>query len=164
MKAIRDAIPKIDNNTIIQKTIPEGDIEGYMSKGWNKIQGYVAKYDDVSHIKNYDDVVESSRLDYVNSDGIRPYPEGGNEYGYIKFATSEADEISIPYGEKFGGTNTDLPPCTLNGFTAARNGEIVPEWTLNKRITPNVVSELHNVVDGTDTIIGIFDGTNFVPY
>ncbi|AAK78121.1 Hypothetical protein, CF-5 family [Clostridium acetobutylicum ATCC 824] len=31
MKAIRDAIPKIDKNTFIQKTIPKSDIEGYLS-------------------------------------------------------------------------------------------------------------------------------------
>lgn len=162
MKAIREAIPKIDNNTIIQKTIPEGDIEGYMSKGWNQIGGYVAKYDDVSHIKNYDDVVESFRLDYVTGDGIRPYPEGGNQYGYIKFKTKAADEISIPYGEIFGGTNTDGAPCTLNGFTAARNGGIVPEWILDNRVTPVKGSELHKVINGKDTVIGIFDGKNFI--
>jgi hypothetical protein len=163
MQAIRDEIPKIDTNTFIQKTIPEGDIEGYLSNGWNQIGGYVAKYDDVSHIKNYDDVVESSRLDYVLKDGTMPYPENGNVYGYIKFTPSETNGISIPYGEIFGGTNTDGAPCTLNGFTGARNGEIIPEWMFDNRVTPDEGSELHKVVDGSDKIIGIFDGTKFVP-
>jgi hypothetical protein len=172
MQAIRDEIPKIDTNTFIQKTIPEGDIEGYLSSGWNQIGGYVAKYDDVAHIKNYDDVahiknyddvVESSRLDYVTADGNRPYPEGGNTYGYIKFTTSQTNRISIPYGKVFGGANTDGAPCMLNGFTGARNGEVIPEWMLNNRLTPDEGSELHKVVDDSDKIIGIFDGTKFVP-
>ncbi len=163
MKAIREAVPKIDANTYIQKTIPASDIDKYIGEdGWSTIGGYVERYDDVSHIKGYDNVVESSRLDYVTGDGVRPYPEGGDTYGYIKFKTEEIDKISIPYGKDFGGMNTDGPPCTLNGFTAARNGEVVPEWTLDARITPNEGAELHKVVNGKDTVVAIFDGEHFV--
>ena len=90
MKAIREAVPKIDANTYIQKTIPASDIDKYIGEdGWSTIGGYVARYDDVSHIKGYNNVVESSRLDYVTGDGVRPYPEGGDTYGYIKFKTKE---------------------------------------------------------------------------
>ena len=163
MKAIREAVPKIDANTYIQKTIPASDIDKYIGEdGWSTIGGYVARYDDVSHIKGYDNVVESSRLDYVTGDGVRSYPEGGDTYGYIKFKTEEIDKISIPYGKDFGGMNTDGLPCTLNGFTAARNGEVVPEWTLDARITPNEGAELHKVVNGKDTVVAIFDGEHFV--
>lgn len=52
MKAIREAVPKIDANTYIQKTIPASDIDKYIGEdGWSTIGGYVARYDDVSHIK-----------------------------------------------------------------------------------------------------------------
>ena len=55
MKAIREAVPKIDANTYIQKTIPASDIDKYIGEdGWSTIGGYVARYDDVSHIKGYD--------------------------------------------------------------------------------------------------------------
>ena len=58
MKAIREAVPKIDANTYIQKTIPASDIDKYIGEdGWAAIGGYVARYDDVSHIKGYDNVV-----------------------------------------------------------------------------------------------------------
>ena len=76
--------------------------------------------------------------------------------------TEEIDKISIPYGKDFGGMNTDGPPCTLNGFTAARNGEVVPEWTLDARITPNEGAELHKVVNGKDAVVAIFYGEHFV--
>ena len=110
MKAIREAVPKIDANTYIQKTIPASDIG---EDGWSTIGGYVARYDDVSHIKGYDNVVESSRLDYVTGDGVRPYPEGGDTYAYIKFKTTDAEKIKTPYGEIFGGTNTDGPSYSV---------------------------------------------------
>ena len=163
MKAIREAVPKIDANTYIQKTIPASDIDKYIGEdGWSTIGGYVARYDDVSHIKGYDNVVESSRLDYVTGDGVRPYPEGGDTYAYIKFKTTDAEKIKTPHGEIFGGTNTDGPPCTLNGFTGARNGQIIPEWSLSgEYVKPKKGAELHKVVNGKDTV-AIFDGKHFV--
>ena len=164
MKAIREAVPKIDANTYIQKTIPASDIDKYIGEdGWSTIGGYVARYDDISHIKGYDNVVESSRLDYVTGDGVRPYPEGGDTYAYIKFKTTDAEKIKTPYGEIFGGTNTDGPPCTLNGFTGARNGQIIPEWSLSgEYVKPKKGVELHKVVNGKDTVVAIFDGKHFV--
>ena len=162
MKAIREAVPKIDANTYIQKTISASDIDKYIGEdGWAAIGGYVARYDDVSHIKGYDNVVESSRLDYVTGDGVRPYPEGGDTYGYIKFKTKRTNKIEIPYGKVFGGTNVDGPPCTLNGFTGARNGAIVPEWELSVRVKPNKGAELHKVINEKDTVVAIFDGKHF---
>ena len=162
MKAIREAVPKIDANTYIQKTISASDIDKYIGEdGWAAIGGYVARYDDVSHIKGYNNVVESSRLDYVTGDGVRPYPEGGDTYGYIKFKTKKTNKIEIPYGKVFGGTNVDGPPCTLNGFTGARNGAIVPEWELSVRVKPNKGAELHKVINEKDTVVAIFDGKHF---
>ena len=162
MKAIREAVPKIDANTYIQKTIPASDIDKYIGEdGWSTIGGYVARYDDVSHIKGYDNVVESSRLDYVTGDGVRPYPEGGDAYGYIKFKTKRTNKIEIPYGKVFGGINVDGPPCTLNGFTGARNGAIAPEWELSVRVKPNKGAELHKVINEKDTVVAIFDGKHF---
>ena len=162
MKAIREAVPKIDANTYIQKTISASDIDKYIGEdGWSTIGGYVARYDDVSHIKGYNNVVESSRLDYVTGDGVRPYPEGGDTYGYIKFKTKRTNKIEIPYGKVFGGTNVDGPPCTLNGFTGARNGAIVPEWELSVRVKPNKGAELHKVINEKDTVVAIFDGKHF---
>ena len=158
LKAIREAIPKGDNNTYFQKVLSAEDIPKYLGKdGFSEIQGFIAQYDDVSHIKTYDDVVESFRLDYVVG-GKRPFPEGGDTYGYIKFKTDNVENIGIPFGEKMGGINTDAPPCTLNGFTGARNGEIIAEWYVdgNNRLKLIAGAELHKVVNGVDTIIAIF--------
>lgn len=64
-----------------------------------------------------------------------------------------------------GGTNTDGAPCTLNGFTGARNREILPEWKVTNKNGVNLRqgAELHKVVDGVDTLIGIFIDGKFKP-
>ena len=62
-----------------------------------------------------------------------------------------------------GGTNTDGYPCGLNGFAASRNGEVVPEFSCisGQKVEPIKGAELHKVVNGKDTVVGIFDGSHF---
>ncbi|SDZ50609.1 hypothetical protein SAMN05421736_11533 [Evansella caseinilytica] len=156
MKEIRDSVPPITNDTLLHKTVPAADIKKYLSGEYAEIGGYVAKADDVAHIKKYDDVVESFRLDYT-WDGKRPFPEGGNSYGVIKFSSNYADNVEIPYGKRLGGANTDGPPCTLNGFTGSRNGELVPEWQFNSRYAPNDRAELYGVTDGVEKLLAVYD-------
>ncbi|AME06567.1 T7SS effector LXG polymorphic toxin [Bacillus siamensis] len=162
MKEIRDAVPLINKDTLLQKTIPIQDVENYLSGKYTEIGGYVAKAEDVANIRMYDDVVESSRLDYAFPDGTRPYPEGGDSYAMIRFKTSNPEEIEIPYGKQFGGSNNDGPPCTQNGFTGARNGKIIPEWVFTRRMKPKAGSELYKVINGQEQLVGIFDGKKFI--
>ena len=146
-----------------EKIIPLEDIGKYLGDGGRStIRGYVARYNDVCHLRGYDEVVEAMRLDY-KIDGVRPYPEGGDSYGYIKFRTRNVENIEIPFGKAMGGTNTDGYPCGLNGFTASRNGEVVPEFFCirGKEVKPMRGAELHRVVNGRDTVVGIFDGSHF---
>jgi predicted ribonuclease toxin of YeeF-YezG toxin-antitoxin module len=163
MLDIRNSVSPITKDTFLQKTIPVMDIEKYLSGVYAEIGGYVAKLDDVGHIKDYGAVVESSRLDYTTWDGSRPFPEDGHTYGKIKFKTNAIEDIEIPYGERLGGKNTDGPPCTLNGFTASRNDEVIPEWRFADRHLPKKGAELFIVEDGVEKLVGIFNGEYFVP-
>ncbi len=163
MKRIRESIPKGNADTYFQKILPAEDIPKYLGEeGYSTIRGFISKYEDVSHLKSYESVVESFRLDYVVN-GKRPFPEGGDTYGYIKFKTNDIDNITIPFGKKLGGVNTDPPPCTLNGFTGARNGELIPEWYVEggNYLKPLDGAEIHEVVNGVDTVIGVYKNNYF---
>ncbi|WP_257348170.1 ribonuclease YeeF family protein [Pseudalkalibacillus decolorationis] len=157
LKAIRGAVPPITKDTLIQKTIPVSDISKYLDGSYTKLGGYVAKAVDVEEIKSYDDFIESLRLDYVDKNGNRPYPEGGGPYGVVKFKTEFTDNVEIPYGGRFGGSNTDDPPCTLNGFTGSRNGKTIPEFRFDRYYAPTHGSELYKVVDGEEFLEGIYN-------
>lgn len=163
LKKIRDSVPPVTKDTLLQKTIPIADVDKYLSGEFTEIGGYVAKVEDVTNATKYEDVVESLRLDYTSWDGTRPYPKDGDSYAMIRFKTSKIDEIDIPYGEKFGGSNTDGPPCTQNGFTGSRNGEIVPEWEFIDRFKPLEGAELFQVINGNETLVAVFDGKKFIP-
>lgn len=49
-----------------------------------------------------------------------------------------------------------------NGFTASRNGEVIPEWTSKYYIDLELGVKLHRVVDRKDEVIGIFNGREFI--
>lgn len=162
LKEIRDTVPLITRATLLQKTLPIKEVEKYLSGEYTEIGGYVAKVEDVADVRMYDDVVETSRLDYTTRDGSRPYPEGENSYAMIRFKTSHVDEIDIPYGERFGGSNNDGPPCTQNGFTGARNGRILPEWKFNSYYKPQNGAELYEVINGEENLVAIYSNGRFI--
>ncbi|KZN95183.1 hypothetical protein [Aeribacillus pallidus] len=92
MKNIRDSVPKVNQDTLLQKTFPASDIEKYLNGEYKEIGGYFAKAEDVSHIKDYAHVVESLRLDYsyVNDDRVvRPFQktEIPMEKSYLRLNT-----------------------------------------------------------------------------
>ncbi len=64
--------------------------------------------------------------------------------------------------EIFGGKNTDGPPCTQNGFTGSRNGEVIPEWRFADRQKPEQGAKLFEVVDGREKLVGVFDGKKWI--
>ncbi|WP_434778244.1 hypothetical protein [Neisseria sp. Ec49-e6-T10] len=152
LKQIRDRVPAITRETTLQKVIPEENIEKILSGQFNsEVGGYIAKVDDVSHIKSYDEILESIRLDYKDT----PFIEGKNSYGVIRFKAEKPEQIGIPYGERFGGTAKDAAPATQNGFLASRNGEIIPEWVAPRSLPENG-AELYRVVDGKEELVGIY--------
>ena len=63
----------------------------------------------------------------------------------------------VDYGQRLGGSNTDDPPCTLNGFTGSRNGEILPEWQFNNRYLPRDRAELYSVKNGVEELVAVYD-------
>ncbi|MGT2717639.1 hypothetical protein [Streptococcus oricebi] len=167
MKQIRDSIPNPESDTLMQKVIPSSDLDKYLNGDYNQLGGYVAKYDDVSHIWQYGNVRESMRLDYEYFDGngnlIRPFPKDGDTYGRIVFEASEPSSLEIPYGKRMGGTSTDAPPATQNGFLSSRNGQIIPEWKYNNRIDIPDGSKLYVRMGDEEVLFGIAKDGVFKP-
>ena len=72
----------------------------------NTITGFIARECDANILDNYNEIFNSFRLDYPNTDYN---PKVDNFIAYVKFKVKEAgeiDKIEIPYSPKFGGTNT----------------------------------------------------------
>jgi predicted ribonuclease toxin of YeeF-YezG toxin-antitoxin module len=175
MKDIRDSVPRPNENTILIKGFQEKDIQKYLDGDYYSIKGFVSKAEDSSHIHDYSHVRESLRLDYSyynenNDKVVVPYSEGKNRYGYIEFKPDDIEMLSthhleIPYGnnikEPYSRWKYNEWPWTGNGFTASRNGEVIPEWYLNDFTELQVGAKLHRVVNGKDKVIAIFDGEIF---
>ena len=155
MKAVRDAIPMPTEETIMQKVIPQGNIAKYISGEYNQVRGYITKAQDVKQLKNYDDIYNSLRLDYGGSEFN---PATDKCVGVIKFKTPDISEIEIPYSQAMGGNAVAGPPFTGNGFTAATNGQVIPEFLCKDRVALKDGAELYMITkDGAEILVAVYN-------
>ena len=154
-KSIRDSIAMPDNTTKMQKVIPNSDINKYLDGSYTQVGGYITKYDDVSTLTKYDDIYESLRLDYP---GTAYKVDSDSCLAVIRFKTPDAEKIEIPYGVDFGGTITDAPPFTGNGFTKAMNDKVIPEYKCRGYLNVDDGAELYELdKHGKEFLRAIYD-------
>ena len=155
MKAVRDAIPMPTNQTIMQKVIPQGDIAKYISGDYYQVRGYITRAQDVNKLDSYNDIYNSLRLNY-NGSVFNPVID--ECVGVIRFKTPDAADIDIPYSQAMGGSTVDGPPFTGNGFTAATNGQVIPEYKIDDYVALYDGAELYTITkDGTETLVAVYN-------
>ena len=164
IKAIRDSIPMPTEDTLMQKVIPKGDIQKYLDGSYSpQVKGYVTRAQDAKQLIDYDDIYNSLRLDYKHTAFNLMEDES---LGVIKFKTSNASSAKIPYSPEMGGNVVDGPPFTGNGFTAATNGQAIPEFKFNNYISLQDGAELYEVTkSGQEILRGLYikDAGEFIP-
>ena len=165
---IRNAMPKPDANTLMQKVIAKDAINIYLREvnPYTTIGGFVTRASDAKHLKTYDDLYWGLRLDYVNDGGkLMNYIEDGS-CGVIRFKTKSTSELSIPREELLDNNNY---PYTGHGFTSGKQGRIgVPEFKFRNQFYAelNDGAELYEVFsDGREVLKAIFSNkeNKFIP-
>ena len=157
---IRNAMPKPDANTVMQKVIPKTDIENYInptSNNYKQIGGYVSTAADTKHLKTFEDLYYGERLDYTNS----KFFTSANSCGVIRFKNTRSSEVVIPTGPQYNGYDY---PFTAHGFTSGSNGRLgVPEWHFQSRIDIQEGTEIWEIFnDGTEELRAIYRSGKFV--
>ena len=153
---IRNAMPKPDANTVMQKVIPADDIDKYINRQtayYKRVGGSVSVASDTKHLKTFDDYYYGLRLDYEGT----KFHLSKNSCGVICFKSDKVPtNIFIPT------SNNWEYPFTAHGFTSGNNGRLgVPEWRLSKdgiEIQEGFeIWEIFN--DGTEKLRAIYDET-----
>lgn len=157
---IRNAMPKPDANTVMQKVIPKTDIENYInptSNNYKQIGGYVSTAADTKHLKTFEDLYYGERLDYTNS----KFFTSANSCGVIRFKNTRSSEVVIPTGPQYNGYDY---PFTAHGFTSGSNGRLgVPEWHFQSKIDIQEGTEIWEIFnDGTEELRAIYRSGKFV--
>jgi hypothetical protein len=168
MIAIRESVPKPTPDTLLEKVIPQADIPKYLDGNYTTIQGFVNRAQDVKGVKNPFDTYQSLRLDYEGTT-FNPYKDQG--IGVIRFKTAEVERAVIPFSDAMGGKSVVAYPNTGNGFTAAENGRVIPEFVFpktnsSKGISPRQGAELYEVTrTGAERLRAVYDSRQkrFVP-
>ena len=154
---IRKAIPKPDENTLMQKVVTKETMNRYLGgKYAGEVGGSVAIASDTKHLKTFEDYYYGLRLDYKLSNGKYEFYLEEGSCGVIRFKSTEIpDKIIIPKGGTFDEWNY---PFTSTGFTSGNNGRLgVPEWNLPERIKFTDGDEIWEVFnDGAQRLRGVY--------
>ena len=165
LKELRDISPKPKSGTLLQKVVPASEIENYLGGTYTKLKGFVTRFEDVAHLKTYDEIYDSLRLDYG---GSAFKPETDAYMGAIRFKSEDASEFSAAFNELLDGHCKGDPPFTGNGFTKSTNGRIIPEFESPDLVQISDGSLLVKIYkNGEEEIVAIYnkniDGGRFIP-
>jgi hypothetical protein len=167
--AIRESVPMLTVDTLLEKAIPQKEIQKYIVQLDPKIRGYVSRAQDVK-ARTYNDAYGSLRLDFDPVPGKPPRFDWQNDasYGVIRFTSRDTNLIKIPFSRAMGGQEVGGYPFTGNGFTGAENGRVIPEFVIDKSpsVLPRHGAELLEVYrDGREVLRAIYDrgSRRFVP-
>lgn len=158
---IRNALPKPEVNTLMQKALSKYSVEGYLKETnpYTTIGGYVSRASDAKHLKNFEDIYHGLRLDYTKTDF---FIEDGLCY-IIRFKTDEVNLLKIPQGDAYSGFDY---PFTAHGFTSGKNGRLgVPEWHFGQGnfVKPQEGAEIWQIDNnGVEKLVAIFKEENGV--
>ena len=153
---IRNAMPKPDANTVMQKVIPASDLDNFISGKYSSIRGYITKATDTKHLHGFEDLYYGLRLDY---DGTKFFLEDGHCYA-IRFTSDQVpSKVIIPRGKDFD----DPYPFTSTGLTAGNHGRLgVPELKATADIKFENGTEIWKITNsGEQTLYAIFKDGSF---
>ena len=78
--------------------------------------------------------------------------------GVIKFKSGNATSAKVPYSPEMGGTVADGAPFTGNGFTAATNGQAIPEFKFDDFVKFKDGAELYEITkDGKEILRAVYN-------
>ena len=154
LKKVRDGLPELTPDTVMQKVIPVGDIQHYLSGKYTALRGFITRFEDVPHLTTYDDIYNGLRLKYPDSEFV---PDVDDCMGVIRFKTEETSKIFTPYKKEMGGSTKGFDPFTGNGFTKSENGRIIPEFKSDDFLKISDGAQLIEIgKDGTEKMLGIY--------
>lgn len=157
MKAIRDAVPMPTPDTLLEKAIPLKDIQKFLSGEYVRVRGFINRAQDTRGLSDFRKIYNTLRLDYQDSN-FKDISD--SSLGIIRFKTGYAKKIDVPYSPEFGGKAMGDYPFTGNGFTAAGNGRIIPEFIITdtEGVKINDRAEIFEIDrHGNEKLVGIFN-------
>lgn len=163
LKNVRDGIKHPDEHTLLQKVIPLEDISTYMNNVYGgTVGGYVCEAADVKNLTTMEQVYKGLRLDYSGT----KFKADGAGYAVIRFYSSAASRMTIPYVEEMGGTLSHSWPTGGGGFTTSTLGNGgYPEWVCDGYNAPEEGAELYEVTpQGREILRSVYTSGRWQTY
>jgi|GEM_PF-1957604 hypothetical protein len=161
LKELRDNVPEVKEDTVMQKVISPEQFEGY-TKTDNpntQVTGCVSRAVDVApYTNNMEQAYETLRLDYKGTCYKEPSENGGEMY-VMRF-TSTYCPSNEEYPKMDVSQPWNKPPCTGTGFTGSSR-HLVPEYTYGRGqdITDGAIYKIDK--DGNEIMVAMWNHDRF---
>jgi hypothetical protein len=163
---IRNALPRPDANTIMQKVISEADLERYLNGQYDGVQGFVTIAADTKQLDTFDRLYYGLRLDYKDSPFTKTFiGTTDRNCAVLRFKSDQAGTAVIP---TLNEVDVNSYPFTGTGFTSGKMNNLgVPEWQLkgakDHSIPIKDESEIWRISeDGHETLVARYINNKFV--
>lgn len=138
--AAQQAQPVVTRLAAMQKVIPHEHVQLYLGQGYDRVAGYVHRFDDVRELRTVPDIVQNLGLQYEGS----PFSVDDEFLFVIRWNGYFAEQLRIPYGGQNeetvgampGGWVIEHPPFLGNGYVADSRLAI-PEWKIDSCRLPH---------------------------
>ncbi|MCR4832575.1 MAG: hypothetical protein K5900_03280, partial [Butyrivibrio sp.] len=154
LQNLRQTVSPVTPDTVMQKVIPQGTVDGLMDGGWNTVRGCTSKAVDAAPFTGTpEQAYRNLRLDY-NGTPYKDIVDKGEDIYILRYTTDDVPK-NVDYPKldpKYG------PPCTETGFLGG-NDYLIPEYTHTSqaKITDGAIYKVSP--DGTEKMVGYWDAS-----
>lgn len=148
-----------DRATVMQRTVPHGQVPYYLERGYDRVSGFVNRASEVAHLTSPKALYRVLGLVYPGS----AFTDDDTEVHVVRWVAHRSDLYRLPYGgsheagmRAMQGWVIERPPFRGNGF-APGDGEIVSEFKVDSIRLPHGAQMWRLSKDGSETLVASFD-------
>ncbi|MFI5934862.1 SseB family protein [Actinoplanes sp. NPDC051494] len=150
-----DALP-----TMMQKAVPQDQVDYYLDRGYDRIAGFVHRTAEVEHLRTPAELFAALGLAYDGS----PYHADDKEAFLLRWAAFRPSLYRIPYGGQneqalraMDGWVIERPPFRGNGFAPGEGSDVIAEFKVDSVRLPHGAQLWRIDADGDERMLAVFD-------
>jgi hypothetical protein len=148
-----------DRATVMQRTVPHGQVQFYLERGYDRVSGFVNRAHEVAHLTTPRALYKALGLVYSAS----AFADDDAEVHVVRWVAHRSDLYRLPYGGQheagmraMQGWVIERPPFRGNGFAPGET-DVVSEFKVDSVRLPHGAQMWRLAKDGSETLVATYD-------
>ncbi|HET9516492.1 MAG TPA: SseB family protein [Actinoplanes sp.] len=146
--------------TMMQKTIPPGQVEYFLDRGYDRVSGFVHRAHEVAQLRTPAELHRALGLGYEDS----PHQADAKEAYVLRWAAYRPSLYRIPYGGQteqamraMDGWVQQRAPFRGNGFAPGEGRDVIAEFKVDSARLPHGAQLWRIDADGEQRLVAVLD-------